>query len=255
MSQQSFMSWIRQPASIILVIALVIMFLMLTDQTRQNKTAGSNNAAKTSVVMPPMVAPSAGITPPSDLSGPSSQPMGGELPKIVQRLGGSSQGASSGSAPGSKPGRLAAPDLGSLLGRMEEKVKAEPGNISNRLLLAQTYNELGLRDKALEEVRAAVKQFPDHSRAKLVLASILSKRKNETELKEAVDVLKSLRGNNDVKQYLVEMYLGNAWIRMGEHQSAKDSWELALKGMPVSDNRRVTIEKSIADISAGKSGG
>ena len=109
-------------------------------------------------------------------------------------------------------------------------------------------------DKALDEVRAAVKQFPDHSRAKLVLASILSKRKNEAELKEAVGILKNLRGNNDVKQYLVEMYLGNAWIRMGEHQSAKDSWKLALEGMPISDNRRANIEKSIADINSGKLG-
>jgi tetratricopeptide (TPR) repeat protein len=256
MSQQSFISWIRQPASIILVIALVIMFLMLTDQTRQNITASSSNAAKTSAVMPSMVAPSAGIKPPNDLSGSSSRPMGGELPKIVQRLGGSPQGASSGSAPGSNTGgsRLSAPDLGSLLGRMEEKVKAEPGNISNRLLLAQTYNELGLIDKAIEEVRTTARQFPDHSRAKLVLASILSKRKNETELKEAVGILKSLRSNNDVKQYLVELYLGDAWIRTGEHQSAKDSWKLALKGMPISDNRRANIEKSIADIDSGKPG-
>ena len=257
MSQQSFISWIRQPASIILIIALLIMFLMLTDQTRQNKTASSNQAAQTSTVMPSMAAPSAAITLPDDLSGQPVRPMGGELPKIVQRLGGPSQGtpgAAPTSTPGSNRSRLTAPDLSSLLGRMEEKVKAEPGNISNRLLLAQTYNELGLMDKALDEVRAAVKQFPDHSRAKLVLASILSKRKNEAELKEAVGILKNLRGNNDVKQYLVEMYLGNAWIRMGDHQSAKASWKLALEGMPVSDNRRAKIEKSIADINSGKLG-
>ena len=258
MSQQSFISWIRQPASIILIVALLIMFLMLTDQTRQNNTASSTNAAKMPAVMPSMGTPSAGITIPNEMPGQTAQPMGGELPKIVQRLGGPSEAASTGSVPGSTPGsntenRLAAPDLSSLLGRMEEKVKAEPGNVSNRLLLAQTYNELGLMDKALEEVRAASKQFPDHSRAKLVLASILSKRKNETELKEAIGVLKNIRGNNEVKQYLVEMYLGNAWIRLGEHQSAKNSWKLALEGMPVSDNRRAKIEKSIADLNIGKS--
>ena len=109
-------------------------------------------------------------------------------------------------------------------------------------------------DKALAEARSAAKQFPDHSRAKLVLASILSKRKNEAELNEAVGVLKGLRGSSEVKQYLVEMYLGDSWIRMGEHQSAKNSWNLALESMPVSDNRRARIEKSIADINSGKSG-
>jgi predicted negative regulator of RcsB-dependent stress response len=249
MSQQSFISWIRQPASIILIIALLIMFLMMTDQTRQQKNTNSDKAASTSAVIPPMAAPSAAITMPGDMSAQPPQPTGGELPKIVQRLGGPSQGSPAASA----PGRLTAPDLGSLLGRMEDKVKAEPNNISNRLLLAQTYNELGFIDKALSEVRAAAKQFPDHSRAKLVLASILSKRKNETELKEAVGILKGLRGNSEVKQYLVEMYLGDSWIRMGEHQSAKNSWKLALEGMPVSDNRRARIEKSIADLNLGKS--
>jgi tetratricopeptide (TPR) repeat protein len=224
------------------------MFLMMTDQTRQQKNTSSNNTAKTSAVMPSVATPSAAITMPSDMSAQSPRPTGGELPKIVQRLGGPSQGAPATSA----PGRLTAPDLGSLLGRMEEKVKAEPNNISNRLLLAQTYNELGLIDKALEESRATARQFPEHSRAKLVLASILSKRKNEAELKEAVGILKGLRGNSEVKQYMVEMYLGDSWIRMGEHQSAKDSWKLALEGMPVSDNRRARIEKSIADINLGK---
>ena len=128
MSQQSFISWIRQPASIILIIALLIMFLMLTDQTRQNKTASSNQAAQTSTVMPSMAAPSAAITLPDDLSGQPVRPMGGELPKIVQRLGGPSQGtpgAAPTSTPGSNRSRLTAPDLSSLLGRMEEKVKAE----------------------------------------------------------------------------------------------------------------------------------
>lgn len=252
MNQQSFINWIRHPASIVLIIALLIMFLMLTDQTRQQKNTNSDMSAKSPAVMPPMAAPSAAITIPDELSGQSDQPMGGELPKIVQRLGGTAQVAPA-SAPDSKAGgRLTAPDLSSLLGRMEEKVKAEPGNVSNRLLLAQTYNELGLVDKALEEARAAAGQFPDHTRAKLVLASILSNRKNETELKEAVAVLKDLRANTEVKQYLVEMYLGNAWIRMGDHQSAKDSWKLALEGMPVSDNRRAKIEKSIADLNLGK---
>jgi hypothetical protein len=172
MSQQSFISWIRQPASIILIIVLLIMFLMMTDQTRQQKNTSSDKTVKASSVMPPIATPSAAITMPSDMSAQPPRPTGGDLPKIVQRLGGPPLGAPAAPA----PGRLTAPDLSSLLGRMEDKVKAEPNNISNRLLLAQTYNELGLIDKALVEVRSAAKQFPDHSRAKLVLASIISKR-------------------------------------------------------------------------------
>lgn len=254
MSQQSFVNWIRQPASIILIIALVIMFLMLTDQSQQQEGMGSDLANKASTVMPLMDSPGSGLNLPSELKG-KPRVVGGELPKIVRRLGGSpAPGVAPSGAAGSAPGRLTAPDLSSLLGRLEDKVKAEPNNVSNRLLLAQTYNELGLVDKALEEVRAAVKQFPDNSRAKLVLASILSKRKNEVELQEAVGILKGLRGDKDTKQYLVEMYLGDAWIRMGEHQSAMNSWKVALEGMPVSDNRRAKLEKGIADISGGNKG-
>jgi len=161
MSQQSFISWIRQPASIILIIALVIMFLMLTDQARLQEEMGPDKTGKASTVKP-MAAPDAVM--------PLSGELGGELPRIVQRLGSTVPGAVSGSTLGSTvgsktDGRLTAPDLGSLLGRLEDKVKAEPNNVSNRLLLAQTYNELGLTDKALDEIRAAVKQFPDHSRA------------------------------------------------------------------------------------------
>ncbi len=158
MSQQSFISWIRQPASIILIIALAIMFLMLTDQAQLQEGMGSGQAGKISS-MPPVTAPS--VTTP--LAGEMPQILGGELPRIVQRLGSPAPGATApGSTVGAKPdGRLTAPDLGSLLGRLEDKVKAEPNNVSNRLLLAQTYNELGLADKALDEVRAAIKQFPD----------------------------------------------------------------------------------------------
>ena len=252
MSQQSFVNWIRQPASIILVIAFVIMFLMLTDQSQQQDGMSSDQRSKTSITTS-MDAPNAAMPLPGDMAGKTSRVMGGELPKIVQRLGSPVPGIAPKGGSGAD-GRLTAPDLGSLLGRLEDKVKAEPNNVSNRLLLAQTYNELGLVDKALEEVRASVKQFPDHSRAKLVLAAILSKRKNETELKEAVGVLKGLRGDKEAKQYLVEMYLGDAWIRMGEHQSAMKSWKIALEGMPVSDNRRAKLEKGIAGLVAGNPG-
>jgi len=82
----------------------------------------------------------------------------------------------------------------------------------------------------------------------------LSKRKNEVELKEAVGILTGLKGDKDAKQYLVEMYLGDAHIRMGEHQLAMKNWKIALEGMPVSDNRRAKLEKGIADIAAGNAG-
>jgi cytochrome c-type biogenesis protein CcmH/NrfG len=175
--------------------------------------------------------------------------MGGELPKIVRQLG----AAPTAETPAKMPGRLQAPDLSSLLGRLEDKVKSDPANIGNRLLLAQTYNELGLGDKALNEVRAALVQAPDHARAQLVLASILSSRQNEADLNEAKALLDSLKLNVKIKQYLVAMYLGDASIRLGEHDEALKNWQQALETMPPTDNRRAQIEKRIADMSAASS--
>lgn len=248
MSNQSIANWVRQPASIILIIALAIMIVMFIDQSGQQADSepasiATMKAPQPATVNKPSSVPAAPMAPP--LGGPA----GGEMPKIVKKLGGPA------SAPaGAQPGQLTAPDLGSLLGRMEDKVKSEPENINNRLLLAQTYNELGLPDKAMTEARTAIQQQPDHARAKLVLASFLSKRKAENELNEAVTLLKGLKSSPDVKQYLVDMYLGDATLRLGNHKSAVDSWKKALEGMPLSDNRRAAIEKGIADISAGNPG-
>jgi len=247
MSDQSITSWVRQPASIILIIALAIMIVMFIDQSQKKPGPASppvsaNNNSTPAAPLKKMPAPTAMALP---------GPVGGEMPKIVQSMGGPSPAAPTTK---SMPGQLSAPDLGSLLGRMEDKVKSDPENIDNRLLLAQTYNELGLPDKAIAESRIAVKKQPDHLRAKLVLASVLSNRKEESELKEAVGILKGLKGNSDIKQYLVDMYLGDAWIRLGDHKAAVNSWKLALSGMPVSDNRRAKLESNIANISTNKDG-
>jgi len=182
----------------------------------------------------------------------SKPKMGGELPKIVRQFAAPSTSTATTlkAKPTETPGRLQAPDLGSLLGRLEDKVKTDPSNIGNRLLLAQTYNELGLGDKAVAEVRAALVQAPDHARAQLVLASILSARQNEKDLNEAKALLDGLKLNVKIKQYLVAMYLGDALIRLGEHDAALKSWKQALETMPPTDNRRAQIEKRIADLSA-----
>ena len=254
MSYQSVMNWIRHPASIILIIVFVLTVVIMSDQSHQQSRESGTSTMVQPLVAPSTIAPRTSLAPDSGQDA-SQRPVplaaGGELPKIVQRLSMTSPGPTTAPA---APGRLAAPDLGSLLGRLEDKVKAEPDNINNRLLLAQTYKELGLGDKALEEARAALKQFPDQGRAKLVLASILSSRQEDAGLKEAVELLTGLRANTEIKQYLVEMYLGDAWIRLGNHPAALKSWKQALEGMPLSDNRRAKIEKGIEDLSSGAPG-
>ena len=243
MSTQSFTTWMRHPGSIVLIIAVVMMFVIMQEQSRQSSTVNSPSAMETPSQVADNAAPTGG-----------KAKVGGELPKIVQQFAAPPAAPISGTKPTGKPGSLQAPDLGSLLGRLEDKVKSDPTNIGNRLLLAQTYNELGLGDKALDEVRAALVQAPDHARAQLVLASILSARQNEAELNEAKALLDGLKLNVKIKQYLVAMYLGDASIRLGDHDAALKSWKLALETMPPSDNRRAQIEKRIADMKAVSSG-
>ena len=239
MSTQSFTTWLRHPGSIVLIIAVVMMYVIMAEQSRQSSTVGSSSGTPTAIVS-------------ADNTGPTgSKPrMGGELPKIVRQFAAPAAAPPLGAKPTDAPGRLQAPDLGSLLGRLEDKVKTDPANIGNRLLLAQTYNELGLGDKALDEVRAALVQAPDHARAQLVLAAILSSRQNDADLNEAKALLDGLKLNVKVKQYLVAMYLGDAAIRLGDHDAALKNWQQALETMPPTDNRRAQIEKRIADMNA-----
>jgi len=240
MGTQSFTAWLRHPGSIVLIIAVVLMFVIMNEQSRQSTRSGSSVGA-----------PSASSDGVDNIAPTDSKPKrGGELPKIVRQFAAPTTGSPSGTKTTQAPGSLQAPDLGSLLGRLEDKVKSDPANIGNRLLLSQTYNELGLGDKALEEVRAALVQAPDNARAQLVLASILSARQNDADLNEAKALLDGLKLNVKVKQYLVAMYLGDAFIRLGDHGAALKNWKQALETMPPTDNRRAQIEKRIADMNA-----
>lgn len=247
-TQSSFITWVRHPGSIILIIAVVLMYVATSEQTR--KVSDRSDEKVSSLSSDNRMPEPAAADSVKTASDAAPAKMGGELPRIVRQFSAPILGSSGKNAKKSTgaPSRLQAPDLSSLLGRLEDKVKAEPSNIGNRLLLAQTYNELGLGDKALEEVRAARKQDATHTRAKLVLASILSTRDNKQGLGEAKELLLELKSSNESKQYLVDMYLGDTFIRMGDHDAALSHWKAAVKTMPVTDNRRSDIEKRIADL-------
>ena len=249
MNIHSFTVWIRHPGSILLIITIVLMLVVMNEQSRQHSDNNTDMSQHSSVSVTPNLVPPMPVV--SSMPEGGRVKMGNELPSIVRQFNAPSQSPSRESAaakPSGTASRLQAPDLASLLGRLEDKVNTDPGNIGNRLLLAQTYNELGLGDKGLEEVRAALIQAPGHARAQLVLASILSARQYEQGLNEAKVLLASLKDNVDVKQYLVAMYLGDVLIRMGDRDAALKSWTSALEKMPVTDNRRAHIEKRISTI-------
>ena len=75
--------------------------------------------------------------------------------------------------------------LGGLVAGLERKVAANPDNIDQQLLLAQTYSELDNRAKSIKLLRALNKQAPKNAYVKMTFATILMKSNDRQELKEA----------------------------------------------------------------------
>ena len=219
-------SFMKQPfvlAIVLIVVAIVIVWVAQkpTSSSEQATASSENNGGSEGIKLKP----------------PTTASAGQNTPKIVQSM-----------SAGQREGQVTAPGLESLVKGLEEKVKKDP-SVNNRLLLAQTYNELGMQDKALVSIRELQKEDPDNARINLVLSSMLSRSNEKEKLQESLTILEKLSGDKTVQQYLVNMYKGDALIRTQDHDGALKYWKLALEEMPAADNRRAILEKRIADLS------
>jgi cytochrome c-type biogenesis protein CcmH/NrfG len=79
----------------------------------------------------------------------------------------------------------AAMSLSGLVAGLEKKVAANPENIDQQLLLAQTYNQLDNREKSLKLLHSLNKQETNNAQVKITLATILMAGTDKQELKEA----------------------------------------------------------------------
>jgi len=79
----------------------------------------------------------------------------------------------------------AAMSLSALVAGLEKKVAANPENIDQQLLLAQTYNQLDNRAKSLKLLHSLNKQEPENAQVKITLATVLMTGMDKQELKEA----------------------------------------------------------------------
>jgi tetratricopeptide (TPR) repeat protein len=217
--------------ALVLVVAGVL--IVLISQRDDKKSA--DQSATTPISAP--TAPQADVElKPADLSESTRN-----TPKILESMGSNADSD-----------RVTAPGLDSLIAGLEAKVKADPKNVGNRVLLAQTYNELGMRDKAVTELRALHKQEPENLRVDMVLASLLSQSSEPADIQDSLDLLDRLAKSTDpsIKQYLVSMYKGDALIRKQDHKGAMENWKSALQGMPAGDNRRTVLEQRIGNLNA-----
>ena len=222
--KSAFSTAIKNPLSIVLVIFTIVIVLIWMDY----RSILKQQPATASI---PGNMEGFALTPP-DLSQSGSQ-----QPKIMDSLGSNKSNA---------------PGLDGLITGLEEKVKSDPSNVGKRILLAQTYKELGMIDKSLNALRQLNKEFPEQERVKLVMSSVLSHRPEPKELNEALEILKGLSNSKseEIKQYLVQMYQGDAFVRLDNPDSALEKWNLALKTMPNQDNRYQILQKRIAELSS-----
>lgn len=218
----------RQSLSIAIVLLAVVVIAIYLDYRNLHSVDSTVSTAAGGAKMPFLPKP------------PSLDGAGRSMPKIVENMGG---GAPSG-----------APMLDGLVEGLKAKVKANPKDIGKRILLAQTYRELGKTEESLNTLKKLREEFPEHPRVKLVTASVLSQQEDEKDLKLALKLLSELSKQKDdtIKPYLVNMYQGDAYIRLKDHKEALQKWKQALATMPQSDNRYKVLQGRIESINQGK---
>lgn len=147
---------------------------------------------------------------------------------------------------GAPQGGSNAPMLESLVSGLEAKVASDPGNVNNRLLLAQTYAELGRQDdalKILEELRASATTEP---RVNLVSAMVLARTGKPEHLQQGLDLLKGLEDQPGAQVGQVFLQRGRILDKMGQAEQAKQTWQQGLERLPAGDSVRKELEQALA---------
>lgn len=142
----------------------------------------------------------------------------------------------------------AAPMLDNLVSGLEEKVKADPGNLNNKLLLAQTYAELDRMDQAIALVRELPQDTGGDTRITLVSAMVLGKSDNPEHLKEALALLSQLEAGEPARKGQVLLHKGKVQAKMGDNDGAKTTFQQGLDQLAPTDPIRQEIEKELAKL-------
>lgn len=108
----------------------------------------------------------------------------------------------------------AAISLSGLVAGLEKKVAANPENIDQQLLLAQTYNELGNRAKSLNLLQALNKQVRKNAQVKITLATILMKSTDKQELKQAAQLFDDAINLNPEVASMARLYQGEIQVKL-----------------------------------------
>jgi cytochrome c-type biogenesis protein CcmH/NrfG len=108
----------------------------------------------------------------------------------------------------------AAMSLSGLVAGLEKKVAANPENIDQQLLLAQTYNQLDNRAKSLQLLHSLNKQEPKNAQVKITLATILMTGEDKQELKEASQLFDNAIKLNPEVASMARLYQGEIRVKL-----------------------------------------
>lgn len=105
--------------------------------------------------------------------------------------------------------------LSGLVAGLEKKVAANPENIDQQLLLAQTYSELDNRTKSIKLLRKLNLQTPKNAQVKITFATILMKSEDKQELKEASQLFEEAIKLKPEATSMAKMYQGEIKVKLG----------------------------------------
>lgn len=227
-----FSSILRQPLSFAILVLSVVILIVWFDYKSTLKQSESNIISQPFSNAPAAMGKS-----------PSAQPIQlsppGSNPSIMGQID-------------SGENQSGVPAIDSLVGGLEAKVKADPENLDNKILLAQTYRELGRTEDATKLLREIHKQDSNNSRANLVLASILSQSDDQKELQESLKLLDKVQPDATIQPYIIDLYRGDALSHQNNPEAALKNWKQALAAMPKSDARYEMLEKKVMDLNKDK---
>lgn len=141
-------------------------------------------------------------------------------------------------------------NLADLLPGLEAKVAANPNDVDRRVLLGQTYGELGQHDKAIKELGIAHRVAPQDPRVTILLATALMEHGEPGELRESYKLLDEAVKRKPAVAPMARLYQGDILARLGDTQGAVKVWKGYLKQMSAGDQRRSMFEEKIAQASA-----
>jgi cytochrome c-type biogenesis protein CcmH/NrfG len=104
--------------------------------------------------------------------------------------------------------------LSGLVAGLEKKVAANPENIDQQLLLAQTYNELDNRAKSLKLLHSLNKQAPKNAQVKITLATILMTGMDKQELQEAAQLFDEAIKLKPDAANMARLYQGEIQVKL-----------------------------------------